>query len=51
MTNFDKHDMFITVAKAFGNEVSNTETLSKSSNKETLQPASFTNIASMLGAF
>ncbi len=49
MTNYDKHDMFITVAKAFGNEVE--EPQENNSNEKKLQPASFGNIANMLGGF
>ena len=48
MTNYEKHDMFILVAKAYGNEIQEAET--QNSNAK-LQPASFTNVASMLGGF
>jgi len=50
MTNYEKHDMFLLVAKANGNEVKENEN-SKGSNEANLQPASFTNVASMLGGF
>lgn len=48
MTNYEKYDMFITIAKAYGNEIQESDTTSVS-NKKTLKPASFTNIAAMLG--
>lgn len=52
MTNFKKYDMFTTIAKAYGNEISEPEpgTGTGPSNKDTLRPASFANISSMLGA-
>ncbi len=41
--------MFITIAKAYGNEINDVEVGPISSNKQNLKPASFSNIASMLG--
>jgi len=50
MTNYEKHDMFIMIAKASGNEVKESES-KIGTNEKNLEPASFTNVASMLGGF
>lgn len=51
MTNYEKHDMFILMTKANGNEIKTSEVEQQGSNEKKLKPASFTNVAAMLGGF